>query len=574
MVDCAAPVAKFCVNMNQLFPVHLRGRSAERPTGTQEFKEHLLTTVALNCSAACESLPQAVSRSRRQRTFGRTSGIVVMALLCMAMSHAFGELAGTATIFATPDGVNFDYTISLKNTGNTNIGTFWFGWTPPNMPTEYDFLPSQPLSSNQPPGWLVGPFAGSPGFSIEFYNSTGSLIAPGQTAKFYFTSPDSPATLQGSTFGFHDTTSFIYEGAPEVGTTVQVNPLFVAAPKPPAVQPFLPTPPEVISTTPANGDQNPYGVAFVTSQFKSGSGPLLPGDILVSNFNNGSNLQGTGTTIMSVDASSGTATTFFTVPNATLGGPGTGLSTGLATLREGFVIVGSVPSSDGSIATSGPGSLLVIDATGHLVSTITDPTINGPWDMTVVDRGKTALVFISNVFAGTVVRLGVLVGSTGVSVVSKTVIASGYQHRGDSAAFAVGPTGLVFDPVTGVLYVASTEDNAVYAISGAAAATRSVVKGRLVYSDQIHLHGPLGMIVAPNGDLVVANSDAINSDPNQPSELVEFTKSGEFVKELSVDPAQGGSFGLATALESDPEEAIFAAVDDNTASLIIYNLPP
>ena len=111
-------------------------------------------------------------------------------------------------------------------------------------------------------------------------------------------------------------------------------------------------------------------------------------------------------------------------------------------------------------------------------------------------------------------------------------------------------------------------------MSGAATTTKNVAKGKLIYSDAAHLHGPLGMIIAPNGHLIVANSDVINSDPNQPSELVEFTKKGEFVKELSVDPSQGGSFGLAVARESDPEEAIFAAVDDNTASLIIYTLPP
>jgi len=41
--------------------------------------------------------------------------------------------------------------------------------------------------------------------------------------------------------------------------------------------------------------------------------------------------------------------------------------------------------------------------------------------------------------------------------------------------------------------------------------------------------------------LLVTNNDVINSDPNQPSEIVEFTKHGEFVKEIPVDPNQGGS---------------------------------
>jgi hypothetical protein len=53
-------------------------------------------------------------------------------------------------------------------------------------------------------------------------------------------------------------------------------------------------------------------------------------------------------------------------------------------------------------------------------------------------------------------------------------------------------------------------------------------------------------------------------------EIVEFTKQGEFVKELSVDPAQGGSFGLAVSSTAD--QAIFAAVDDNTSMLTIWTL--
>jgi hypothetical protein len=49
---------------------------------------------------------------------------------------------------------------------------------------------------------------------------------------------------------------------------------------------FLPSPVRSVSTIPANGDVNPYGVAFVPDNFQTGSGPLKHGDILVSNFNN------------------------------------------------------------------------------------------------------------------------------------------------------------------------------------------------------------------------------------------------------------------------------------------------
>jgi hypothetical protein len=55
----------------------------------------------------------------------------------------------------------------------------------------------------------------------------------------------------------------------------------------------------VASTVPGNGDVNPYGVAFVPPGFPAG-GLLKPGDIVVSNFNDMANVQGTGTTIVDV----------------------------------------------------------------------------------------------------------------------------------------------------------------------------------------------------------------------------------------------------------------------------------
>src|SRR6185312_263279 len=51
------------------------------------------------------------------------------------------------------------------------------------------------------------------------------------------------------------------------------------------------------SSVPANGDLSPYGVAFVPEHFPGG-GVIAAGDVLVSNFNSGANVQGTGTTIV------------------------------------------------------------------------------------------------------------------------------------------------------------------------------------------------------------------------------------------------------------------------------------
>jgi hypothetical protein len=333
---------------------------------------------------------------------------------------------------------------------------------------------------------------------------------------------------------------------------------------------FLPKQFNIFSTVPPNGDLNPYGVAFVPEGFQSGTGPLIPGQTIVSNFNNNMNLQGTGTTIVRV-SSSGTPQVFFAGPPHPGGSTGLGLSTALAVLTRGFVIVGNVPSTDGTSATAMPGSLLVINNKGHLVSTITGPLISGPWDMTVLDEGSQAVAFVSMVLSGNVVRLNLNVTSTGVTVTSTTVIASGYAHRGDPAAFEVGPTGLVYDSTLDVLYVASTADNAVFSVQNAKTRTTSGGKGTVIYSDAVHLHGPLAMAQAPNGHLLVSNSDVINSNPHLPSEYVEFTKQGQFVAQLSIDPAQGGAFGLDVNVKGG--ESFLAAVDDNTATLIQWRMP-
>jgi hypothetical protein len=326
---------------------------------------------------------------------------------------------------------------------------------------------------------------------------------------------------------------------------------------------FLPSPVRSVSTVPMNGDVNPYGVAFVPDNFNMGAGPLRHGDILVSNFNNVKNLQGTGTTIVRISRS-GPATTFFA------GTAPLGLSTALGTLRAGFVVVGNSPTADGTAATATAGSLLVINNQGKLIQTFKSASIQGPWDMALVDGGDWAKAFVSNALTGTVIRMDFAVGANGLQLLSTKVIASGYVHRGDPVTLFVAPTGLVYNSRSDVLYVASTGDNAVFAVRHAAERTDDDGTGTIIYQDNVHLHGPLGMAQASNGHLLVSNNDGINPDAKQPSEIVEFTVEGQFVKQLSVDPAQGGAFGLAVRTNEDT--AVFAAVDDNAATLLIWTL--
>src|SRR5579859_57438 len=159
----------------------------------------------------------------------------------------------------------------------------------------------------------------------------------------------------------------------------------------------------VASAVPAMGDVNPYGVAVVPRSV----GMLVKGNVLVSNFNNAQNQQGTGSSIMEISPG-GEAHVFAVVPRPP-DSPAVGLTTALAVLRSGFVIVGSLPAPDGMSANARAGALTILNSEGQVVETIHGGPINGPWDMTAVDRGDSAVLFVTNVLNGTVAAGGKVV---------------------------------------------------------------------------------------------------------------------------------------------------------------------
>jgi hypothetical protein len=135
------------------------------------------------------------------------------------------------------------------------------------------------------------------------------------------------------------------------------------------------------STVPLNGDVNPYGMALVAQS----RGRLVAGDVLVSNFNNAGNAQGTGTTIVQMTPHGGRSV-FAHVTSSDVSGRctgGVGLTTALTILQHRWVVVGSLPTSDGTAATAKAGCLIILDSHGSVVETLHDEDgINGPWDLT------------------------------------------------------------------------------------------------------------------------------------------------------------------------------------------------
>ncbi len=338
---------------------------------------------------------------------------------------------------------------------------------------------------------------------------------------------------------------------------------------------------EVASTVPGNGDQNPYGVAIV----KRSTGSLVRGNILVSNFNNSGNLQGTGTTIVQV-APNGAVSVFAQLDPESLKSiapDGIGLTTALVALRNGWVIVGSLPTSDGTSATARAGSLLVLNNQGEVVESLRGSLINGPWDMTAFDAEDWAILFVSNVLNGTVagspaevdhgtvVRIVLSVpladasdSSERPTVESETVIGSGFAERTDVAALVIGPTGLGLGS-DGRLYIADTLKNRIQAINNALFRTSDAGQGETVFSGGA-LNGPLGVTMTSNNHILTVNA----GDGN----MVEISPDGAQLAVRMVDATGIGAgtlFGLA-ALPGN-QGVYFVNDGNNTLSLAERSLP-
>jgi sugar lactone lactonase YvrE len=344
-------------------------------------------------------------------------------------------------------------------------------------------------------------------------------------------------------------------------TGVAVAPLAEAQPQ------AFSTVTRVASTVPGNGDLNPYGVAIVPRS----QGKLHKGDVLVSNFNNKANQQGTGTTIVEVTPR-GKTSLFAQINRARLPGAcpgGVGLTTALAILNHGWVVVGSLPTTAGNPATSKAGCLLVINSSGKVVETFAGKGINGPWDMTAAGSGRVANLFVTNVLngtvaakgkvvhKGTVLRLLVTTPRSGLpKLLTATTIASGFPERTDPAALVIGPTGVGLG-AHGTLYVADTLNNRIAAIPDAMFRAGSAGTGRTLTRNGA-LKGPLGLAIAFGGNILSVNS----GDGN----LVVTTPSGKQAAVKTLDtsgspPGAGALFGLAVA----PRGVYF--VDDSTNTL-------
>jgi hypothetical protein len=327
---------------------------------------------------------------------------------------------------------------------------------------------------------------------------------------------------------------------------------------------------------PENGDQNPYAILVAPVSV----GSIQKNDVLVDNFNNAGNLQGTGTTIVDYHPASQAVSVFAAIPKSLAGCPGgVGLSTAMTMLKSGWVIVGSAPSTDGTTNTRGTGCLIVLDDQGRVAETIAGPNINMPWgNMAVEDRGTSATLFLSNAGFGigspdgqppvvrqaTVLRLKLSIpAGKAPQVVSETVIGRGFGAQADKGAFLIGPTGLALGPQDR-LFVSDALADRIVAIDDATTRADSAGTGRVVTAAGALQH-PLAMTVAPNGHLLVTNGNngqVVEVDPATGQQVAAQWADPD---KAQSPPGSGDLFGIAMTPEGDG----FYYVEDENNTLVL-----
>jgi len=335
------------------------------------------------------------------------------------------------------------------------------------------------------------------------------------------------------------------------------------------------------STVTDNGDLNPYAIVVAPAS----AGKIRQGDVLVDNFNNLSNLQGTGTTIVDYDPAAKTTTLFAKLPQQLAQCPGgVGLTTAMTMLKSGWVIVGSTPSTDGTTRTKGNGCLIVLDSNGQFVTAWTGPDINGPWgNMAVVDSGATATLFVSmagfdvpapdvrdaatgypvTVSKATVLRIELSIADgKPPRITGRTIIASGLGARADRDVFLIGPTGLVLAS-DGTLYVSDGLSNAVVAIANATTRTDSAGTGRMVTTGGL-LKRPLALAMTPQGHLLACNAKSGQLVEIDPASGKQLYAQWIDTNQAQSPPGNGDLFGIAMA----PDGKSFYYVEDDINALM------
>lgn len=285
---------------------------------------------------------------------------------------------------------------------------------------------------------------------------------------------------------------------------------------------------------PVNGDQNPYGLDIA----KATSGKLEAGDLVVCNFNDAANVQGTGTTIIALHPKAGSSPRRI-AQSASLNG-----CDALA-LSPVSIWAAAFAANDNPIVSPG----------GVVLTTLSSGPFHGPFGQAFAPHAGpfgVAAFYESNAGDGSIVRIDIHQNGT----FGFDVIATGFPVNHGAPGGILGPSGLQYDAAHDRLYIVEGTDNSLIAFCGVstiAAHGITVIgnnfggpfghRARLIHAGP-PLNGPISSALLPDGHLVVGNT----LDPAGKNLMVEIAPNGHVLNVKNVDTgAAGAIFGMVAS---------------------------
>jgi len=309
---------------------------------------------------------------------------------------------------------------------------------------------------------------------------------------------------------------------------------------------------------PVTGDVNPYGLDVA----KVSAGKIEAGDLVVCDFNDRENVQGTGNAIIALHPKPGSVPTHIVDDRSLLG------CTEVALAPNGNIWASAFAANDNPIFTPA----------GSLLTTLPGGPFHGPFGQVFAPHsgpgGTIAAFYESNASDGSIVRINVKPGPK----FTFDVIAMGFAVNHGAPGSILGPSGLQYDAASDHLYIVDGASNTLVAFNDASKipAAGIVVHGtsfsgpfaghaRVVFSGP-PLNGPISSALLPDGHLVLGNTLNANGE----NLMVEITPRGRLLDVKNVDTgAAGALFGMVATGHSDADTNIYFNDDnDNTVKVL------
>ena len=311
---------------------------------------------------------------------------------------------------------------------------------------------------------------------------------------------------------------------------------------------------------PVNGDVNPYGLDVA----KVSSGKIHAGDLVICDFNDEQNVQGTGDAIVAIHPVVGSK------PVNVAGGP---------TLVGCNALVADPPIAGGPLwmAAFSANDNPIYTSSGAYVTKLGAFHWHHPFGEAFAHAvdGHPAAFYVSNAGDGSLVRVSILPGPS----FKFTTIVTGFPVNGGVPGSILGPSGLNYQPNGDRLYVVDGTMNTLYAIDHISEITANgiTVHGTAfsgAFSADAHaifhgapLNGPISSAILFNGNIVLGNT----LDPNGKNLMVEISPTGSLLDVKNVDTGAAGSLFGMVATGSTLATTKLYFNDDNANTLEVLS---